>query len=469
MDHSSRTSGCISPVVYKDDVSTDDNEFTIDDDPTSPASAASVEEVPIISNGPSNTSLHITTKDATDVLPMNDGPAKRTDASKTSVHSENRRISILETYHAEDAGLGKLIYFLDPYGVKPPTKIPIGERPHAHVCGCCANISRVVLMMLAIVYTVYLFLQCEYDVTQGVIMQEMEASLDSVIKPPLQGIYCCTENASLDLGGQDKCNSTGFIDFRFRQGMFLNQTKQPTRYLGARDCGSEFVGSETNAYTRCPLDSNYTIAGDFYSPTYAYLQSSVHSCPWKAGDSIREGSNCRTGPLVEAWVRSVMCVYIEEYEKHEVTKFVRGKVQYAHPIPTQIEQKSFRFHYVHESQQKVEMYHQVRFTEVDHWFMDIGALKEEKQDLLFKQMVPIYQYTKVDDWMKEPFLTFYTRIDRESMLAYLQPLTHVLGLLSQWGAFWALFSSSFGGVIAFANWRYYSPHVARQHRVTKSD
>eukprot|EP00397_Hematodinium_sp_SG-2012_P024558 GEMP01025585.1.p1 GENE.GEMP01025585.1~~GEMP01025585.1.p1 ORF type:complete len:386 (+),score=38.44 GEMP01025585.1:62-1219(+) len=299
----------------------------------------------------------------------------------------------------------------------------------------------------------------------------------SSIQPPRIGVYCCTSDRTIDLAGQDPCNSTGFIDVQFWQGRFEKQVKMPKRNLDFYACADDFVRYPDKPnfqelegkYVKCPLDTNYTIVGDFTMPIYAYVQVSVHSCPWEAGATVRPGSGCQTGEIVEKWVKKSKCVFAEEYMKAELTRFVEGKVTYSDPIPILPEQKSFRFHYVHQAQQKVEMYHHVRYIYVDSWVLDSDELQSHMKDMSFKQMIPIYQYIPSASWIEEPFLTFYVRMDTQTLLAYLKPQSQVLEMISTWGAYWALFSAVFAGIITVVNWGHYSRVVHMHHVRQASD
>eukprot|EP00397_Hematodinium_sp_SG-2012_P018810 GEMP01019289.1.p1 GENE.GEMP01019289.1~~GEMP01019289.1.p1 ORF type:complete len:479 (+),score=58.76 GEMP01019289.1:63-1499(+) len=389
------------------------------------------------------------------------------------------RSSIAKTYHAEDKEapfFAKLVFACDPYGVEPVQKRPVDEQPRGHVCGCCANFARTLLLLCTIGYTLSIMFEYQYDVVQGIIEADssVSASLSSSIQPPRIGVYCCTSDRTIDLAGQDPCNSTGFIDVQFWQGRFEKQVKMPKRNLDFYACADDFVRYPDKPnfqelegkYVKCPLDTNYTIVGDFTMPIYAYVQVSVHSCPWEAGATVRPGSGCQTGEIVEKWVKKSKCVFAEEYMKAELTRFVEGKVTYSDPIPILPEQKSFRFHYVHQAQQKVEMYHHVRYIYVDSWVLDSDELQSHMKDMSFKQMIPIYQYIPSASWIEEPFLTFYVRMDTQTLLAYLKPQSQVLEMISTWGSYWALFSAVFAGIITVVNWGH--SRVVHMHHVRQA-
>ncbi len=296
---------------------------------------------------------------------------------------------LTKTFHKDDIDATcctRLIFYGDLFGVSP---MPIKDENYfktskrKHICGCVSSFVVGSAMLFVLIYSIIDQIYFRYSVSIGMVdnigVLTGEGTIDiSNVVPfhsrfkshvPKIAIRCCTDADIPVLNNQDKCNASGFVNIIFKQYEMVKQRKKQSRIIQHGNCNFVHFSSDMSEYGKsfqrqkynlhCVDTNSYQLEGVYEKDIYKYLQVEVKSCPW--GGNKTKDTVCHQDPkLVKAWVQDAVCSIYEENEQHNVSALVSGGDTYEKEIPTSNNMKSSRFLYMHNTQQKIDVYHRVR-------------------------------------------------------------------------------------------------------------
>ena len=378
--------------------------------------------------------------------------------------------AVSKTFHKDDIDancLTNIIFYGDLFGVNP---LPVKDENYyktskrKHVCGCISSFIVGGAMLFVFIYSIIDQIYFRYGVSIGMVDNYgaitgsgndnlEEGNLVPFAERfkahvPKVAIRCCTDADVSQFDNQDRCNASGFVNVIFKQYEMVQQKKVKSEVIPHAPCQFQhfsndygmFFQSESH-HLHCVDSDSYALEGVYEKDKYKYLQVEVESCPWDGNKSTTIGDKCHQDPnKVSAWVREAECSIYEENVQHNVSALVSGGQTYEQDIPTSANMKSSRFLYMHNTQQKIDVYHRVRRIIVQHWTIKIKELNREYSDLTFVKYEPAYKSLQAlpSGGPPDSFMKFYIRMTADESIVRLVPSSDVFGILSKFGGYWAL-------------------------------